>query len=218
MVRNAMTTIGIIGAGNIGQAVAEAALRHGHAVRIANSRTPDTLADLVARLGEGVTATTAREAADAELVLVAVPLKNEPDLPVEALAGRIVIDADNYYPERDGQIAELDDGSITSAARLQRMLPESKVVKAFNHIIAAQIVTDGTPAGEPGRRALAVFGDDAGARATVSALIDEFGFDVVDGGTLAESWRIQVGQPGYVTADTAAELEAHLAEATPPTP
>lgn len=210
-----MTTVGIIGAGNIGSTLARGFAARGYSVVIANSRGPETLGDLVARLGDGVTATTAAEAANAELVVVAVPLKNEPDLPVEALAGRIVIDSDNYYPERDGRIDELDDGSITSAARLQRMLPESTVVKAFNHIYAAQIVTDGTPAGSPGRRALAVFGDDAGARETVSALLDEFGFDAVDGGTLAESWRIQVGQPGYGTQDTAAELQAHLSEATP---
>lgn len=210
-----MTTIGIIGAGNIGHAVAEAVIAHGHRVVIANSRGPETLADTVGELGENAAAGTLEQAAAAgELVLLAIPLGKEPELDPALFAGKIVIDADNYYPERDGDIAELADGSQTSAGRLQEMLPEARVVKAFNHIMARQIVTDGTPSGTPGRRALAVFGDDQDARERVAALIEEIGFDVVDGGALAESWRIQVGQPGYVTQDTAAELEAHLAAAT----
>ncbi|MBI5160969.1 MAG: NAD(P)-binding domain-containing protein [Micrococcales bacterium] len=210
-----MTTIGIIGAGNIGQAVAEAVIARGHDVVIANSRGPETLGDLVARLGDRATAGTIEQAAGAgELVLLAIPLAKETELEPSLFAGKIVIDADNYYPQRDGDIADLADGTETSAGRLQAMLPDARVVKAFNHIMARQIVTDATASGTPGRRALAVFGDDEDARGVVAALIDEVGFDVVDGGALAESWRIQVGQPGYVTQDTAAELRAHLAEAT----
>lgn len=210
-----MTTIGIIGAGHIGQAVAEAVIAKGHDVVIANSRGPETLGAVIDQLGEQATAGTIEDAAGAgEILLLAIPLGRESGLDPALFAGKLVIDADNYYPQRDGEIAEVADGSTTSAARLQALLPDARIVKAFNHIYARQIVTDASASGTPGRRALAIYGDDEAARATVSALLDEIGFDAVDGGPLAESWRIQVGQPGYVTRDTAAELEAHLAAAT----
>jgi predicted dinucleotide-binding enzyme len=134
-------------------------------------------------------------------------------VPVEPLDGKVVIDTNNYYPERDGQIAELDNESTTTAELLQSHLPASKVVKAFNHIYAAQLTTDGRPAGTPNRRALVIAGDDPSAKATVTRLLDEFGFDTVDAGPLKEGWRIQRDTPGYGPRRTAEELRKDLAAA-----
>jgi predicted dinucleotide-binding enzyme len=118
---------------------------------------------------------------------------------MEPLAGKVVIDTMNYYPQRDGRIEELDNESTTTSELLQARLPTSKVVKAFNHIYAAQLTTDGRPTGTKNRRALVIAGDDPGAKATVTRLLDEFGFDVVDAGPLKEGWRIQRDTPGYGT-------------------
>jgi 8-hydroxy-5-deazaflavin:NADPH oxidoreductase len=209
-----MTTLGIIGAGNIGSNVARAAIAHGYDVVISNSRGPDTLTDVVADLGPHARAATAEEAASAgDIVLVAIPFKNYRSVPVDAVGDKVVIDAENYYPQRDGQIPELDDERRTVSELLQAHLPDAKVVKAFNQIQAQQIVSDGTPAGTPDRRALAVAGDDPAAKASVAALLDEFGFDVVDAGPLAEGWRYQRDTPAYVSRQNAEELRANLAAA-----
>jgi len=210
-----MTTIATIGAGHIGTAVARIALAAGYDVVLSNSRGPDTLADLVAELGPGASADTAAgAAARGDLVVVTIPLHAIADVPVEPLAGKVVIDTNNYYPGRDGQIVELDDHSGTSAGLLQRHLPTSKVVKAFNHIQSTQLASEGTPPGTAGRRALALFGDDADARDTVARLLDELGFDPVDGGPLAESWRIEPGTPGYGPQLDADRMRQALAKAT----
>ena len=207
-------TIGIIGAGNIGSQVARLALAHGHSVVISNSRGPETLATLIAELGPKARAAMPPEAAAAgDIVVVAVPLKNYRDVPVEPLAGKIVLDTNNYYPQRDGHIRELDNESTTTSELLQAHLPASKVVKAFNHIYAAEITTEGKPAGTLNRRALVIAGDDAGAKATVTKLLDTFGFDTVDAGPLKESWRIQRDTPGYGPRRTAEELRRDLAAA-----
>ncbi len=207
-------TIGLIGAGRIGSQLARLAVRSGYEVVIANSRGPETLADLVAELGEHARAATPEEAAAAgDVVVVTIPLKNIGTVPVEPLAGKIVIDTNNYYPRRDGSIPELDDESTTTAELLQAHLPTSRVVKAFNHIGAPDLTTDSTAPGTPHRRALIVAGDDPVARATVGGIIDEFGFDVVDLGPLAEGWRIQRDTPGYVKRDDANQLREHLAQA-----
>jgi predicted dinucleotide-binding enzyme len=207
-------TIGFIGAGHIGSAVARAAVAAGHSVVMSNSRGPETLADLVAELGPSARAATPAEAGAAgDIVVVTIPLKHIGDVPVAPLAGKVVIDTNNYYPERDGQIAALDDETTTTAELLQQHLPTSKVVKAFNHIMASQITTDGTPRDSMNRRALVIAGDDAAAKATVTTLLDEFGFDTVDAGPLAEGWRIQRGTPGYGPRRTAEQLRADLAAA-----
>lgn len=207
-----MTTIGIIGAGHIGGQVARAAIDHGYDVVISNSRGPETLDDLIAELGPKATAATPEEAGAAgDFVVVTVPLKNYREVPVEPLAGKIVIDTNNYYPERDGQIAVLDNESTTTAELLQAHLPASRVVKGFNHIPSADITADAEPAGTPNRRALAIAGDDAEANVFVAAFLDELGFDSVDVGTLAESWRVERDQPAYVVRQTVEELRANLA-------
>ena len=210
-------TIGLIGAGHIGSQVARLSIRHGYDVVISNSRGPETLQDLIRDLGPQARAGTPAQAAEAgDIVVVTIPLKNIGDVPVAPLAGKIVIDTNNYYPQRDGQIRELDNEEATTSELLQWHLPDSKVVKAFNHIYAAALTTDGQPAGTPGRRALAISGDDADANRIVTRLIDQFGFDVVDLGPLSESWRIQRDTPGYGPRRTAEELRRDLAAAQRP--
>ncbi|MGE3512827.1 MAG: NADPH-dependent F420 reductase, partial [Vicinamibacterales bacterium] len=205
---------GLIGAGHIGSQLARLAVRHGYDVVISNSRGPETLAPLVAELGPGARAATPDQAAAAgDMVVVTVPLKHYRQVPVAPLAGKIVIDTNNYYPERDGHIPELDSESTTTSELLQRHLPQSKVVKAFNHIAAAALTADAQPAGTPNRRALVIAGDDPEAKAVVGALIDRFGFDVVDAGPLAEGWRIQRDTPGYGPRRTAGEMRRDLAAA-----
>jgi 8-hydroxy-5-deazaflavin:NADPH oxidoreductase len=217
MTIDGVRTIGLIGAGNIGSQVARAAIASGYDVVLSNSRGPETLTDLVFELGPHARAGTREEAAEAgDLVVVAVPLKAIGDIPDEPLVGKVVIDTNNYFPRRDGNIAALDDDSVTSSELLQAQLPGAHVVKAFNHIYARQITSDATPPGTPNRRALAIAGDNPSAKVLVAELIDGFGFDVVDVGPLADSWRIQPGTPGYVQQLNAEELTAALA-ATKPT-
>ena len=209
-----MKTIGLIGAGHIGSQVARLAVANGYDVVISNSRGPETLAALVAALGQHARAATPAEAARAgDLVVVTVPLKNYRSVPVEPLAGKTVIDTNNYYPDRDGHIRELDNESTTTSELLQAHLPASKVVKAFNHIYAAELTTHGQPAGTKNRRALVIAGDDPQAKATVARLLDQFGFDTVDAGPLKEGWRIQRDTPGYGPRRTAEELKKDLAAA-----
>lgn len=141
-----MTTIGLIGAGHIGSQIARLAVASNYDVVISNSRGPETLSALVAELGPRARAAAAADAARAgDIVVVSIPLKNYRSVPVEPLAGKIVIDTNNYYPARDGRIPELDDESTTTSELLQAHLPTSKVVKAFNHIYAAQLTSDGRP-------------------------------------------------------------------------
>jgi len=209
-----MTRFGIIGAGNIGSSLARGLVARGHEVVIANSRGPETLSGLIDELGANATAGTALEAAQAgDAVIVTVPLRAYRDIPVEPLAGKIVLDTNNYYWERDGHIDVLDRKEATTSGLLQEHLPASKVAKAFNHIGSADILTDGAPAGTPGRRALATASDSDEAIAFVTALYDEFGFDTVVIGPLSESWRIERDTPGYGIPQDRAALEANLAAA-----
>jgi 8-hydroxy-5-deazaflavin:NADPH oxidoreductase len=209
-----MATIGFIGSGHIGSQLGRLAVTNGHDVVMSNSRGPETLAGLVKELGPRARAGTPIDAARAgDMVVVTVPLKNYRAVPAEPLAGKIVIDTNNYYPQRDGHIPELDDESTTTAELLQAHLPKSKVVKAFNHIYAADLTAHGMPRGSSGRRALVIAGDDPQAKAEVTRLIDQFGFDVVDAGPLAEGWRIQRDTPGYGPRRTAEELRRDLAAA-----
>ncbi|PVZ58413.1 NADPH-dependent F420 reductase [Arthrobacter sp. H-02-3] len=209
-----MTTIGIIGAGHIGSQLARKAVELGYDVVISNSRGPEILADLAAELGPKARAATPAEAAAAgDFAIVTVPLKAIPDVPVEPLAGKIVLDTNNYYWERDGHFPALDAGEATTSSLLQEHLPHSKVAKAFNHILFSQITTDGTPAGTPDRRALATASDYPDAAELVARLYDEFGFDTVNIGPLAESWRVERDRPAYVARQNAAELTDNLARA-----
>jgi predicted dinucleotide-binding enzyme len=208
--------IGIVGAGMIGGTLATLFTRAGHEVTLANSRGPETLADKIAELGPNAHAATAADAATfGELVAIAVPLKAYTALPPAPFAGKIVVDADNYYPQRDGQIAELDAKTATSTGLLARHLADARVLKAFNTIYFEHLRDRGrtdAPAAE--RYAIPVAGDDAEAKAVLTALIDEIGFTAVDTGPLAESWRQEPETPVYgaeVHPDRAAAL---IAEAT----
>jgi predicted dinucleotide-binding enzyme len=195
---NGMTTIGFIGSGHIGGTVARLAVDAGHDVVLSNSRGPETLSDLVAQLGPRARAVTAADAAAAgDIVVVTVPLKAYREVPVEPLRGKVVIDTNNYYPQRDGQIPELDDASTTSSELLQKHLPESHVVKAFNNIYFGHLGSLQRPEGDPERSALAIAGDDEKAKRTVTEFLDSIGYDVYDAGALSEGWRYQPDTPAY---------------------
>jgi predicted dinucleotide-binding enzyme len=210
-----MTTFALLGSGKIGSNVARAVIAHGHQVVLANSRGPETLAELVAELGPSARAASAAEAAEAgDVALVAVPLHAYRAMPVAPLAGKIVLDANNYYFERDGHIDALDRGEATTTGLLQAHLVDAKVAKAFNHIQASHIVRHGSPAGTPDRRALATASDFAEAAQFVIDLYDEIGFDAVNMGPLTESWRSERDRPAYVLRQTREELIANLAKAT----
>ncbi|MEA3388112.1 MAG: NAD(P)-binding domain-containing protein [Pseudomonadota bacterium] len=215
-----MTTIGIIGAGEVGSQIARAAIANGYRVVIANSRGPETLAGLVAELGPPARAATAAGAAEAEageFVVIAVPLKLVNDMPVAQLANKIVLDTNNYMPWRDGRYALVDTGAKTEHELRQDQLPTSKVAKAFTHIQAPRLLLSARPAGTPGRHALSVSSDYPEAVALVTRLYDQFGFDTADNSPLSESWRSAPGQPAWHAHDhqTRPALIANLAKATP---
>lgn len=210
-----MTRVGIIGAGNIGSTLARGFVDRGYDVVIANSRTPDTLSDLIAELGDRVTAATAEEAAAAgDFVVVAVPMAAYASLPVAPLVGKIVLDATNYYWEFGGHIPALDSGETTTSGLVQTHLAGAKVAKAFNHIRSGDILTDGTPTGTPGRRALVTASDHPEAAELVARVYDEFGYDTVNVGPLSESWRVERDQPAAASPQTRSEIEQNLARAT----
>jgi 8-hydroxy-5-deazaflavin:NADPH oxidoreductase len=209
-----MTTIGIIGSGHVGSNLAKAAIAHGYDVVLSGSGKPEALALLTEELGPDARAATAEEAAEAgDFAIVATPITAVEAIPVEPLRNKVVIATINYFPQRDGHIAAIDDGTITVPGVLQRHLPDSKVVRAFSMLDAADMSGDGHPEGDPKRRAIAIAGDDAAAKRLVAGLVDELGFDVVDLGGLAESWRVDPGHKGFVTRQTAAELRANAAAA-----
>ena len=208
--------IGIIGAGNIGGALAHRLVAAGHEVTIANSRGPASLGKLAAETG--ARAGTAQEAARGnEVVVVTIPLHRIPELSAElfadAPADLIVIDTSNYYPQqRDGRLDGIEAG-LTESGWVEQKLGWP-VVKAFNSILADHLQNGGRPAGAPGRIALAVAGDDLRAKTTVMGLIDSIGFDAVDAGGIAESWRQQPDTPGYLKDYDVAGVRRALAEAT----
>ena len=193
-----MTTWGFIGSGNIGTTVARLAVAAGHDVVLSNSRGPETLTDLVAQLGPHASAATPAEAARAgDVVVVTIPLRSYPQVPVEELGGKVVLDTMNYYPQRDGAIAELDAESTTSSELLQAHVPEAKVVKAFNNIFFQHLAALPRPSGAEDRSALPIAGDDQEAKRAVREQLDAIGFDTVDLGPLSEGWRTQPDTAAY---------------------
>ena len=209
-----MTTIGIIGSGHVGGNLAKAAIAHGYDVVLSNTQGPDSLAGLAKELGPHASAATPAKAAGAcDFAIVAIPLTTIGQVPVAPLAGKVVISTINYFPQRYGHVPEIDDGTTTAPGLLQAHLPESRVVRAFSMINAAEMSGDGHPPGDPRRRALAIAGDDPAAKRLVAGLYEEFGFDAVDIGGLDESWRVEAGQPAFVTRQNVAELTANVANA-----
>ncbi len=193
-----MATIGLIGAGMIGGTVARLAIAAGYDVVLSNSRGPETLAELAGELGPHARAATPAEAAGAgDLVVVTIPLKAYREVPAGPLAHKPVIDTGNYYPARDGQFPELDNGSTTSSELVQQHLPAASVVKCFNNIFFRHLQALARPAGAPDRTALPIAGDGPQAKAAVAAFLDAIGYDVVDAGPLAEGRRFQPGTPLY---------------------
>ncbi|MEU5827031.1 MULTISPECIES: NADPH-dependent F420 reductase [Micromonospora] len=206
--------IGIIGSGHIGGTLTRRLRSLGHDVAVANSRGPESLADLAAETG--ARAVSVEDAVQgAELVVIAIPLKAVPQLPAALFDGKLVVDANNYYPQRDGDIPELLDRSLSSSRWTADHLKGARVVKVFNNIQAAHLMDEGKPAGTSGRIALPVAADDADAKRTVMGLVDELGFDPVDAGTLDESWRQQPDTPVYGTDRDADGVREGLAAARP---
>lgn len=205
--------IGVIGSGKIGSTAARLFARAGHQVAIANSRGPETLSDLVEEIGENATAATLEEAATfGEAVLVAIPFGAYRDLPADALGGRVAIDAMNYYPSRDGNLAELDDDSTTSSELLAAHVSNAKVVKAFNTMNWQVLGERGKPGGGGDRLAIFIAGDDADAKSLIAGLIDDIGFVPVETGDLAEGGRRQQpGSPIYNQPVTESEARGVLA-------
>jgi 8-hydroxy-5-deazaflavin:NADPH oxidoreductase len=206
--------IGIIGSGNIGGTLTRRLQALGHDVTVANSRGPESLGPLVEETGASA-GTAEQAAADAELVVVAVPLLALPDLAGLDLDGKVVVDANNYYPQRDGEIPDLLDRSLSSSRWTTGHLKGARLVKAFNNIQAQHLLEHGRPAGTTGRIALPVAGDDPEAKQLVMRVVDELGFDPVDAGTLDESWRQQPDTPVYGTDRDADGVRQGLAEARP---
>lgn len=206
--------IGIIGAGYIGGTMAHLLVEAGYEIALSNSRDPETIEPRVAELGPKARAETAEAAARfGDVVLLAVPLKAYCDLPVDELRGKIVIDALNYYPDRDGHIQELDSGETTSSELVARHLRGARVVKAFNTIWFEHLRSQGkknAPAGA--RRAIFIAGDDVQAKKVVSEIIAEIGFAAFDMGKLADGRRQEPGTPVYNRELTLAEAKTVAGE------
>jgi len=209
-----MITIGIVGAGHVGQNIAKAAIVNGYDVILSNNQGPDSLVHLVKGLGPHASAATPKQAAaSCDFAVVAIPITTIDQVPVEPLAGKVVIATINYFPDRMGHIAEIDNHTTTAPGLLQKHLPTSKVVRAFSMIDAADMSGDGHPKGDPKRRALALAGDDPDAKALVANLYNQFGFDALDIGSLDESWRVDPGQKAFVTHQNLAQLKENIANA-----
>ncbi len=199
--------VAIIGSGKIGATLARRLTETGHEVTLANSRGADSLAELVAELGPDAHAADdiASAAADAEVVVLAVPFFLYDRLPPAVLAGKVVVDATNYYPGRDGDIPALQDDSTTSSELIAAHLPGARVVKAFNTMVWTQLGADGRPAGDRDRLLLFVAGDDTDSKATVQVLADDIGFDTIDHGPLSAGRAQQPGSAVYGVPMTLAQ-------------
>ncbi|MGO4587449.1 NADPH-dependent F420 reductase [Paenarthrobacter sp. 2TAF44] len=209
-----MTTLGIIGTGNIGAAIARLAVNAGIRVVLSNSRGPETLAGFVSELGPLASAGTVEQAAAAgDVVVLSVPLTAHTAVPASHLEGKAVLDTTNYYPFRDGRVAELDEERLTTSELVLRHFQGAGLTKAFNNILAHHIPQLVRPAGASDRTALPVAGDDISAKTKVMGVIEQLGFDAVDAGALAESWRFEPEAAAYTRlylADPATPDESML--------
>nr|WP_311972168.1 NAD(P)-binding domain-containing protein [Pseudomonas baltica] len=205
--------IGIIGAGFIGRSVAQLALAAGHEVMLSNSRGPKSLSSVMSNLPGSQVGTVEQAAQFGDLVLLAIPFEHYRSIAARWLEGKTVLDANNYYPERDGHIAALDRFETTTSRLLAEHLCGARVVKVFNAILAQDLLQDGRPRGAADRRALPIAADDAQAAQQVIKLLDELGFDAVDAGNLDDSWRFERAKPAYCRPFDQAGLKQALAAA-----
>ncbi len=205
--------IGIIGAGKIGATMARKLIRAGHSVRIANSRNPETLASFAEETGARA-ASPSEAVRGVEVVILSIPFVNMPLLRevVATLPDDVVVaDTSNYFPIRDGHIPVIDNGQVESLWVSEQI--GRPIIKAWNNVLAVVLAKQGLPRGAPGRLALSVAGDDDAAKKVVMSLVDDTGFDAIDGGPLAESWRQQAVTRAYCSELTADRLRAALLEA-----
>lgn len=208
------STISVIGAGRIGQAIAGLAVCQGHPVVLSNSRGPETLQAVIDELGPLASSdTTAGDASQGDIVVIAVTFDATESLPVADLTGRVLLDATNYYAPRDGVIPAVEGDRVPTSVHVQRALPGARVVKAFNDIVWSDIPADARPSDVPGRRGIAVAGDQLPSKQRVTEFVDEVGFVPVDIGALVDSWRIQPGSPGWITNYSADQLLDKITEA-----
>lgn len=202
--------IGIIGAGFVGRTLGKLSAAKGHQVMLSNSRGPESLFSLPYAIDCQV-GTIEQAISFGDIVIIAIPFAAYRTLPADLLRDKIVIDANNYYPERDGHVAELDAQLTTTSELLARHLPATHIIKAFNAIPMKDLEADALPRNSPNRRALPLVGDDPQAKALVKDLIDELGFDAVDGGDLTEGWRFERGRPAYCVPFNRQDLTMILA-------
>lgn len=212
-------TIGVLGVGRVGTAVARQAMNAGYTVLVAGSGSPEEIGLIVRFTMPGATAMTSRDLAElADLVILAVPLHKYSTLPTNALAGKIVIDAMNYWEPVDGTLQEIEDTGLTSSEFIQSFLPQARLAKSLNHIGYHDLEAHAMPPGSPERRALAVASDDDEAMDAVSEVLDRFGYDAVQAGPLRSGIAFQPNTPIFNGRHTAAEMTALLRSTAAVTP